>query len=128
VFIGKYPLKYIIVGSGILFLFFLFLLPKLFRFSLFSRVTTWESRIENFSTDKPDEDDYQIEKAKIAIASGKIYGLGPCSEELLPQSSSDFIYAIIVEEYGLIGGFGVLILFIALVSICCSLAQSQYAL
>jgi cell division protein FtsW (lipid II flippase) len=42
-------------------------------------------RIENFSTDKPDEDDYQIEKAKIAIASGKIYGLGPgkCSEELL---------------------------------------------
>jgi cell division protein FtsW len=34
-------------------------------------------RIENFSTDKPDEDDYQIEKAKIAIASGKIYGLGP---------------------------------------------------
>jgi cell division protein FtsW len=47
------------------------------RFSLFSRVTTWESRIENFSTDKPDEDDYQIEKAKIAIASGKIYGLGP---------------------------------------------------
>jgi cell division protein FtsW len=32
---------------------------------------------ENFSTDKPDEDDYQIEKAKIAIASGKIYGLGP---------------------------------------------------
>jgi cell division protein FtsW len=65
--------------------------------------------IQNFSTDKPDEDDYQIEKAKIAIASGKIYGLGPGkTEELLPQSSSDFIYAIIVEEYGLIGGFGVL--------------------
>ena len=43
----------------------------------FSRVSTWESRIENFSTDKPDEDDYQIEKAKIAIASGGVYGLGP---------------------------------------------------
>jgi cell division protein FtsW len=55
-------------------------------------------RIENFSTDKPDEDDYQIEKA--TIASGKIYGLSwkKCSEELLPQSSSDFIYAIIVED------------------------------
>jgi cell division protein FtsW len=53
------------------------LLPKLFPILAFSRVTTWESRIENFSTDKPDEDDYQIEKAKIAIASGKIYGLGP---------------------------------------------------
>jgi cell division protein FtsW len=51
-----------------------------------------------------------------------------CSEELLPQSSSDFIYAIIVEEYGLIGGFGVLILYCSFVSICCSLAQSQYAL
>jgi hypothetical protein len=71
------------------------------------------SRIENFSTDKPDEDDYQIEKAKIAIASGKIYGLGP-GKNLLPQSSSDFIYAIIVEEYGLIGGFGVLILYLLL--------------
>jgi cell division protein FtsW len=47
-------------------------------FLAFSRVTTWESRIENFSTDKPDEDDYQIEKAKIAIASktmvlGKVF-------------------------------------------------------
>jgi cell division protein FtsW len=40
--------------------------------------------------------------------------LGKCSEELLPQSSSDFIYAIIVEEYGLIGGFGVLILYLLL--------------
>jgi cell division protein FtsW len=41
----------------------------------FSRVTTWESRIENFSTDKPDEDDYQIEKAKIAIASERFMDL-----------------------------------------------------
>jgi cell division protein FtsW len=56
---------------------FFVLVAKAFPDSrFFSRVTTWES-IENFSTDKPDEDDYQIEKAKIAIASGKIYGLGP---------------------------------------------------
>ncbi|SDZ93787.1 cell division protein FtsW [Flavobacterium gillisiae] len=120
VFIGKYPLKYIgaIVGSGILFLAFFVLVAKAFPDSrFFSRVTTWESRIENFSTDKPDEDDYQIEKAKIAIASGKIYGLGPgksVQKNFLPQSSSDFIYAIIVEEYGLIGGFGVLILYLLL--------------
>jgi cell division protein FtsW len=120
VFIGKYPLKYIgaIVGSGILFLAFFVLVAKAFPDSrFFSRVSTWESRIENFSTDKPDEDDYQIEKAKIAIASGKIYGLGPgksVQKNFLPQSSSDFIYAIIVEEYGLIGGFGVLILYLLL--------------
>lgn len=120
VFIGKYPLKYIgmIIGSGILFLTFFVLLSKAFPDAkIFSRVQTWESRIVNFSTDKPDEDDYQIEKAKIAIASGKIYGLGPgksVQKNFLPQSSSDFIYAIIVEEYGLIGGFGVLILYLLL--------------
>jgi len=120
VFIGKYPLKYIgfIVGSGILFLAFFILIAKAFPDSrFFSRVGTWENRIENFTSDKPDEDDYQIEKAKIAIASGKIYGLGPgksVQKNFLPQSSSDFIYAIIVEEYGLIGGLGVLGLYLLL--------------
>jgi cell division protein FtsW len=119
-FVGKYPLRYIgiIIGSGILFLAFFVLLSKAFPDSkLFSRVQTWESRIESFSTDKPDEDDYQIEKAKIAIASGKIYGLGPgksIQKNFLPQSSSDFIFAIIVEEYGLIGGIGVLSLYLLL--------------
>ncbi|WP_367755056.1 FtsW/RodA/SpoVE family cell cycle protein [Flavobacterium sp. WC2430] len=120
VFIGKYPIKYIgfIIGSGIVFLAFFVLVSKAFPDSrFFSRVSTWSSRIENFTTDKPDEDDYQIEKAKIAIASGKIYGLGPgksVQKNFLPQSSSDFIYAIIVEEYGLIGGFGVLTLYLLL--------------
>ncbi len=119
-FIGKYPIKYLalIVGSGILFLLFFILVAKAFPDSrFFSRVGTWGSRIENFTTDKPDEDDYQIEKAKIAIASGKIYGLGPgksVQKNFLPQSSSDFIYAIIVEEYGLIGGLGVLSLYLLL--------------
>ncbi|MBC5836491.1 FtsW/RodA/SpoVE family cell cycle protein [Flavobacterium muglaense] len=120
VFIGKYPIKYIafIVGSGIVFLAFFVLISKAFPESrFFSRVSTWSSRIENFTTDKPDEDDYQIEKAKIAIASGRIYGLGPgksVQKNFLPQSSSDFIYAIIVEEYGLLGGLGVLTLYLLL--------------
>jgi cell division protein FtsW len=120
VFIGKYPMKYIaiIVGTGILFLAFFIILSKAFPDSrFFSRVHTWESRIENFSTDKPDEDDYQIEKAKIAIASGQLYGLGPgksVQKNFLPQSSSDFIYAIIIEEYGLIGGLMVLSLYLLL--------------
>lgn len=120
VFIGKYPLKYIaiIIGVGIISLTFFVLVSKVFpEASFFSRVKTWESRLENFTTDKPDEDDYQIEKAKIAIASGGIQGLGPgksVQKNFLPQSSSDFIYAIIVEEYGLIGGLTILGLYMLL--------------
>ena len=120
VFIGRYPLKYIffIIGSGALFLAFFILIGKNFPDAkFFNRVSTWESRFENFTTDKADEDDYQIEKAKIAIASGQIYGLGPgksVQKNFLPQSSSDFIYAIIVEEYGLVGGLGVLVLYLLL--------------
>lgn len=119
-FVGRYPLKYIffIIGSGVVILTLFFLMSKAFPDSkFFSRVSTWESRIENFTTNKADEDDYQIEKAKIAIASGQIYGLGPgksIQKNFLPQSSSDFIYAIIVEEYGLVGGLGVLILYLLL--------------
>ncbi|WP_291104752.1 MULTISPECIES: FtsW/RodA/SpoVE family cell cycle protein [unclassified Flavobacterium] len=119
-FVGKYPLKYIgfIIGVGIAALALFVLLAKAFPDShFFSRVDTWTSRIENFRTNKPGEDDYQIEKAKIAIASGGIYGLGPgksVQKHFLPQSSSDFIYAIIVEEWGLIGGLGVLFLYLLL--------------
>ncbi|MGV9003184.1 FtsW/RodA/SpoVE family cell cycle protein [Flavobacterium sp.] len=119
VFIGKYPLKYIavILGAGIIGLTFFILVAKAFPGAFPNRVDTWISRIDNFATDKPDEDDYQIEKAKIAIASGGIYGLGPgksVQKNFLPQSSSDFIYAIIVEEYGLFGGLFVLGLYLLL--------------
>lgn len=119
VFIGKYPLKYIgiILGAGILGLIFFVLVAKAFPDAFPNRVDTWISRIDNFTSDKPDEDDYQIEKAKIAIASGGLYGLGPgksVQKNFLPQSSSDFIYAIIVEEYGLVGGFCVLGLYLLL--------------
>ncbi len=119
-FVGKYPMKYIgfILGAGLAILAMFVLLSKAFPDShFFSRVDTWQSRIENFSSNKPGEDDYQIEKAKIAIASGGIYGLGPgksVQKHFLPQSSSDFIYAIIVEEWGLIGGLGVLTLYLLL--------------
>jgi cell division protein FtsW len=61
--------------------------------------------------------DYQIEKAKIAIASGGVMGNGAgksVMKNFLPQSSSDFIYAIIVEEYGLLGGFLLMFLYLLL--------------
>ncbi|WP_396187965.1 FtsW/RodA/SpoVE family cell cycle protein [Flavobacterium sp.] len=120
VFVGHYPLKYLgyIFAMAIAGLMLFFLLAKAFPGNkLFSRVNTWVSRVENFTTDKPGEDDYQIEKSKIAIASGKIYGLGPgksVQKNFLPQSSSDFIYAIIVEEYGLLGGFGLIFIYLIL--------------
>ncbi len=119
VFIGKYPLKYIgiILGMGIIGLAFFILVVKAFPDAFPNRVDTWMNRIDNFTSDKPDEDVYQIEKAKIAIASGGFEGLGPgksVQKNFLPQSSSDFIYAIIVEEYGLVGGLAVLFLYLLL--------------
>jgi len=118
-FIGKYPLKYmaIILGTGLAALVFFILVAKAFPDAFPNRVDTWISRIDNFTSDKPGEDDYQIEKAKIAMASGGLYGLGPgksIQKNFLPQSSSDFIYAIIVEEYGLIGAVTVLGLYLLL--------------
>lgn len=119
VFVGKYPLKYlgIVIGAGVISLAFFILVAKNFPDAFPNRVDTWVSRIENFTSDKPDEDNYQIEKAKIAIATGGIYGVGPgksIQKNFLPQSSSDFIYAIIVEENGLLGALTVMFLYIML--------------
>tara|TARA_Y100000991_G_scaffold66155_1_gene49456 strand:+ start:257 stop:829 length:573 start_codon:yes stop_codon:yes gene_type:complete len=82
-----------------------------------NRVDTWTSRIESFLGNGNSKEDYQIEKAKIAIASGYINGLGPgksIQKNFLPQSSSDFIFAIIIEEYGLFGGLLLLFLYLLL--------------
>lgn len=119
VFVGQYPIKYIvgIIGLGIVALLFFMLVAKAYPDAFPNRVDTWMSRIENFTSNQPGEDDYQIEKAKIAIASGNVYGLGPgksVQKNFLPQSSSDFIYAIIVEEWGLIGGLAVMLLYLLL--------------
>ena len=108
VFIGGYPLKYIgfILGAGILGLTFFILVAKVFPDAMPNRVQTWQSRIESFSSEEGKEA-YQVDKAKIAIATGGPFGVGPgksVQKNFLPQSSSDFIYAIIVEEYGLFGG------------------------
>ena len=119
VFIGQYPMRYlgIIIGAGIVSLTMFILVAKNFPDAMPNRVDTWMNRVDSFFDDKPNEDDYQIEKAKIAIASGKVYGLGPgksVQKNFLPQSSSDFIFAIIVEEYGLIGAVGILFLYLLL--------------
>ena len=113
-FIGGYPIKYIsfIVGVGILLLFMFIVTAKAFPDLMPNRVNTWGKRIENFSKSDGQEA-YQVEKAKIAIATGGPLGKGPgksVQKNFLPQSSSDFIYAIIVEEYGLLGA--ILIVFV----------------
>jgi cell division protein FtsW len=121
VFIGKYPIKYItaIIGVGLASLMLFVLIAKAFPNPLTTRVNTWEARIERFFQDDVQDPDeiYQIERAKTAIASGGIYGLGPgksVQKNFLPQSSSDFIYAIIVEEFGLIGGIAILGIYLLL--------------
>jgi len=116
VFIGGYPFKYlgIIMGLGIIALVLFVLVAKAFPDLMPNRIDTWMSRIENFSNGEDTEADYQIEKAKIAIATGGIHGVGPgksIQKNFLPQSSSDFIFAIIIEEYGLIGGISLLLLY-----------------
>ncbi|RXG13994.1 cell division protein FtsW [Leeuwenhoekiella aestuarii] len=119
VFMGGYPLKYIgiIVATGLLALTLFVLAAKAFPGVFPNRVDTWMSRIDSFADDEDSEGDYQIEKAKIAIATGGLTGLGPgksVQKNFLPQSSSDFIYAIIVEEWGLIGGLMLLLMYLLL--------------
>ncbi|OYU83985.1 MAG: cell division protein FtsW [Flavobacterium sp. BFFFF2] len=122
VYVGKYPLKYIaaILGSGFIALVFFILVAKAFPTLFPNRVDTWISRIENFTGKKGEfKDDYQIEKAKIAIACGGMNGVGPgksVQKNFLPQSSSDFIFAIIVEEWGLIGALGIMLLYFVLLA------------
>ncbi len=81
-----------------------------------SRVATWKARIENFS-DGESADNYQAEQAKMAIANGRFLGTGPANNPnkyFLPQSYSDFIYAMIIGEYGFFGGFVVLLCYLIL--------------
>lgn len=113
-FVGGYPLKYLfyIVGIGMLSLAFFVLVAKAFPDLMPNRINTWQSRIESFSKSGGVEK-YQVEKAKIAIATGGFTGKGPgksVQKNFLPQSSSDFIFAIIIEETGIVGG-GIVIFF-----------------
>ena len=119
VFIGGYPIKYllIILFAGAFFLTLFVVSAKAFPGLFPNRVDTWMSRIDNFTDGEETEADYQIDKAKIAIASGGITGLGPgksIQKNFLPQSSSDFIYAIIVEEFGLVGSLFLMFLYMLL--------------
>lgn len=100
-----------------------------------NRVSTWQARIDRFgNTDKTDDasyyqitdDNYQVAHSKIAIANGGVFGQFPGNSkerDFLPQAYSDFIYSIILEEMGLIGGTFVLILYIIILMRAGKIAQ-----
>jgi len=122
-------LKVALGGIAIVFLIFLALktVPEEWtQKGPFSRVGTWQSRIENFGSHKEEspetyytitDDNYQVAHSKIAIANGGLFGKFPgnsTERDFLPQAYSDFIYAIIIEELGLLGGVFVLLLYVVL--------------
>jgi len=119
IFIGGYPFKYLfgIVFSGLILFSLFFLTVKNYPDLMPNRIDTWVSRIENFTSSENAENNYQVLRAKSAIATGMVFGVGAgksTMKNILPQSTSDFIYAIITEEYGTIGAVSVLFLYLLL--------------
>lgn len=116
-FIGRAPLKYImaLIGIGVVFLS-IFVTILLVSPKVEGRVGVWQDRIEHFGSGNS-EDNFQVEQAKIAIARGGILGKFPgnsIQKNFLPNPFNDFIYAIIIEEYGLWGGILILLLYLIL--------------
>lgn len=131
-FIGRVPVKHLLLVTGVALIPVMMLIfTAVYQHKgsggeklkteghgkLFARVNTWVNRVSNFmygSQEGDDDDNYQVNQAKIAIAKGGWVGLGPGNSEqrnFLPHPYSDFIYAIIIEEYGLIGGAVILFIY-----------------
>ncbi|MDR0768652.1 MAG: FtsW/RodA/SpoVE family cell cycle protein [Dysgonamonadaceae bacterium] len=130
-FVGQIPFKklfVIIAGCSLaigLFIGFLFIVPDKFFETHWSRPVTWKARIHRFVEKKDAKDDtyvitdenYQVTQANIAVARGGIFGKLPGNgrqRDFLPQAYSDFIFAITIEELGLVGGLFVLSLYVFL--------------
>ena len=117
-FLGQYPFKYIssIILVGIFIASLFVLLAKNYPDLVPNRVDTWANRIENYINPNLSESGYQINRAKAAIANGSLFGVGAGKSSMkyiLPQSTSDFIFSIVTEEYGLV--VAILILFLYLI-------------
>ncbi len=114
-FIGRINIKYLLalMGIGVFFLGIFILI--VYTTDTESRIYTWKNRVDAYFNS--DNDNYQVEQAKIAIATGGFIGKGPgnsTQRNFLPNPFSDFIYAIIIEEYGLIGGMLILFMYLFL--------------
>jgi cell division protein FtsW len=133
-FIGRVSGKHLLLTLGIAMIPVLFLIAaavishksgnaetavRIKSSGLFSRVDTWISRVESFiyggNGNAVDDDAYQVNQAKIAIAKGGVLGLGPGHSQqrnFLPQAYNDFIYPIIIEEYGFLGGAFIIFIYL----------------
>ncbi|MEO5782795.1 MAG: putative peptidoglycan glycosyltransferase FtsW [Ginsengibacter sp.] len=120
-FIGRVNTKHIllVVGAALIPIIFLIVISKTYydkeqhktkelpSVLSFGRMPTWIKRVQDFMYADKTDASYQVQQAKIAIAKGGWFGKGPGKSEqrnFLPHPYSDFIYAIIIEEYGLLGG------------------------
>ena len=139
-FIGRVSTKHILMTIGVALIPVLFLVAsaiirhgksndqeaeaiKKSSSGLFGRVDTWIGRMENFiyGSKETDDDAYQVNQAKIAIAKGGVLGVGPgnsTTRDYLPQAYNDFIYAIIIEEYGLMGGAFIMFIYLVFLYRC----------
>lgn len=125
-FIGRVSIKHLAKIVGIALLCVTLFIAGAKAIGYKGRIETWTNRLENYmghsnsneaKTAKVEfsDEDYQAQQAKIAIATGGFFGKGPGNSEqrnFLPHPYSDFIFAIIIEEYGLVGGFFILILYL----------------
>jgi cell division protein FtsW len=140
-FIGRVSTKHMLMTIGIALVPIMFLIAaamirhgkenkteiaitaKKTSLSLFGRVDTWIGRMEDFmyGSNISDNDAYQVNQAKIAISKGGLLGVGPgnsTTRDYLPQAYNDFIYAIIIEEYGLIGGAFIMFIYLVFLYRC----------
>jgi len=122
--IGGYPFKHLfsMFMVGVVGLVLFVTVAVSFPDAMPNRVHTWASRV-GYELSKEDglkklppnkKEQYQVESAKIAVATGGIFGKGPgksMQKNHLPQSSSDFIFAIIIEEFGFVGAFGLILIY-----------------
>ncbi len=139
-FIGRARMKHILMAIGIALLPVIFLVTaavirhkpggdetatvKKASTGIFGRVDTWIGRVENFiygGKEADNDDVYQVNQAKIAIAKGGVFGVGPgnsTTRDYLPQAYNDFIFAIIIEEYGLLGGAFIVFIYLVFLYRC----------
>jgi cell division protein FtsW len=118
-YIGRVPFRFLLTYAGLGLAAVILFASLLLVFKKDdNRVQVWKNRIESyFSGESSPDSDYQANQAKIAISTGKLFGKLPgksTQRNLLPQSNSDFIFAIIVEEYGLFGAVIVIMAYLAL--------------